>query len=200
MNIEELYSQLAHKAQELEKSEKKQSFGCPPGCGICCLGFDPDITRPELDHIAKYLATHKNLDELVFAPWNEESGTCRFYRDNTPYHCSIYPVRALVCRTFGYTGRRNKNGFSEFTYCKHMPTNGKRTLQGREITDHLGIEPPLAEDAGILVENLSPGSQRVSLSQAIPDAVLFQRYIQNMSNSDPDPDAPVPPEIPPQAA
>lgn len=174
-NLQGVYKELAEAAHGLETSPKRQSFGCPPGCGICCKGFDPDITRPELDHVAKWLADHPEMDHRVFAPRDSQETTCRFYREDSPFHCSIYPIRPLVCRTFAYTTTRDKQGEPVFTYCKHMPTTGPRVLRGKEIPLALGVMPPAAEDAGSQVMALG-SDERVSLSDSIGQAVEYWRY------------------------
>jgi len=179
-SLEGIYNQLADDAFKLENSVKNQTFGCPPGCGICCKGFDPDITRPELDHVAKWLAEHPEMDDRVFAPRDPDEKTCRFYREGSPFHCSIYPIRPLVCRTFAYTTTRDKQGERVFTYCKHMPTTGPRTLRGKEIPLALGVLPPAAEDVGSQV--LALGSDdRVSLSDSISEAVQYWRYRKQLA-------------------
>lgn len=224
-NLEGIYKQLADDAFKLENSPKNQTFGCPPGCGICCKGFDPDITRPELDHVAKWIAEHPELDERVFAPRDPEEKTCRFYREDSPFHCSIYPIRPLVCRTFAYTTTRDKQGERVFTYCKHMPTTGPRTLRGKEIPLALGVLPPAAEDVGSQVQALGT-DVRVSLSDSIPEAVEYWRYRNQLEllerqaqellapqtqvstppittpdgPEEPDPTNPAPPEFPPRVA
>ena len=174
-NLEGVYQELADAAHSLENSPKQQTFGCPPGCGICCKGFDPDITRPELDHVAKWLADHPEMDHRVFAPRDPQETTCRFYREDSPFHCSIYPIRPLVCRTFAYTTTRDKQGEPVFTYCKHMPTTGPRVLRGKEIPLALGVMPPAAEDAGSQVMALG-SDDRVSLSDSIGQSVQYWRY------------------------
>jgi hypothetical protein len=80
-----------------------------------------------------------------------------------------------------------------------MPTDGKRTLKGDEIIQALGLMPPLAEDFGVQVASLG-SEERVSLSNSIARAVAYQRYLRTLENEDPDPNEPVPPQVPPKAA
>lgn len=199
-NLESIYSSLAKAATDLETRAPAGRFGCPDGCGLCCVGFDPQVTRPELEYLATWLADRPEFDELVFRPRKEAETTCRFYRPASKFHCAVYPARPLVCRTFAYTSSNDKSGKQVFAFCRHMPTNGPRKLVGPEIVEELGTAVPASRDAGVAIASMDPEAGTVNLAEAIGKAVSKVRWLRSLDPDKPEPDNPVPPLVPPQAA
>ena len=76
-----------------------------------------------------------------------EGRTCPFYLRHRSGHCAVYPARPLVCRLFGFSATRNKDGAPMFRPCRHMPVPGLIPLRGAPImsdagTRLWGIEEP----------------------------------------------------------
>jgi uncharacterized protein len=63
---------------------------CDRGCGACC-GFAP-ATETEYQAVRRYAESH-GITPI------EQGVTCPFYQDG---QCSVYPVRPMICRVFGY--------------------------------------------------------------------------------------------------
>lgn len=207
-----LYDRLGAAAEKLLTASGTQSFGCPPGCGTCCVGFDPDVTPAELYGLAEWLLENPSLADRLYTARDPAGRTCRFFDAESPFHCTVYPARPLVCRSFGFTARVNKSGTKEFAYCRHMPTDGERRLQGDQIVGSLGTEVPTAEEFGVAVSAIDGNSARRSLSDSIGAAVQhlsYKRSLQLQADPEPpgapeldpkDPNDPVPPVHPPRAA
>ncbi|TFG79949.1 MAG: YkgJ family cysteine cluster protein, partial [Spirochaetales bacterium] len=92
-------------------------LSCPSGCGTCCEGFVPDIFPVEAALVATWL-TMSNRD-LAFSmaaggiePRVRVDGRvgCPLYADNTPFHCTVYEARPLICRMFAFSAVRDKRG------------------------------------------------------------------------------------------
>jgi hypothetical protein len=97
-------------------------------------------------------AVYREADRRV-ASWASESGLacppgkpsdaspCPLYDPAEPHHCRVYPARPLICRLFGFSGVRGKDGRPLFRPCPHA-----RPIQ-RESFLRLP-SPPMMEDYG----------------------------------------------------
>lgn len=101
---------------------KEHEIACPSGCGTCCEHFMPDITASEARLVAAYLLFIKkdlSLIENVYESVGNHEGPCPLYLSNTPYHCSVYPARPLICRLFAACATQDKQGEAVFRRCKY---------------------------------------------------------------------------------
>ncbi|MGE0075345.1 MAG: YkgJ family cysteine cluster protein [Sphaerochaetaceae bacterium] len=108
---------------EKETTSFQQTYGvaCPPGCGTCCEHFVPELTELEASLIGAYLLFVKQ-DPSVLArldAYEASSGTCPLYNPDSPYHCTVYPVRGMICRLFGACPSEDKFGNPIFRKCKY---------------------------------------------------------------------------------
>lgn len=153
-------------------------FSCPPSCGICCEGFYPELLAEEADLIAVYLVFFRK--ELI-ALLSSEGGTgetpcsCPMYDPDSSLHCRIYPVRPLVCRSFGFTGSLDKGGKPVFRLCKHMPHGEKREYRYDELGERGYSTPPLFTEHGLQLSSLSISPSRKRFADAVR-ASLFKVY------------------------
>ncbi|NLK06510.1 MAG: YkgJ family cysteine cluster protein [Spirochaetales bacterium] len=117
--LSELYSQIE---QETTEFCKQHQIACGEGCGTCCEHFMPDITTSEARLVAAYLLfvkKDKALLERVQAFAGNTTGPCPLYRFDSPYHCSVYAARPLICRLFGACASQDKKGNALFRRCKY---------------------------------------------------------------------------------
>ena len=116
--VEEIYLDL----------EKKQDIfcntfnvHCKKGCGTCCEHFIPDVYALEARYLA-YGIIKEGKAEVVrkrINEWSEESAYCPLYDFDSNFHCTVYKYRPLVCRLFGATASKNKEGLPCFRKCKY---------------------------------------------------------------------------------
>lgn len=168
----DLYREIA-KDQDVFREEAGMS--CPEGCGICCRGFEPDTLRPEALFAAAYiLAEDPGLETMLEDP--RPDGTCPFWSEDDPYHCRMYPGRGLICRLFGFSSRRDKEGELEFRPCKHMP----RANRGSFADDAGGmVKLPLAmADYASRLVALSPGAVRGQFGPMVGEALAQLKYLR----------------------
>ena len=159
----------------------KSRIACPAGCGRCCEPFVPDMLPLEAAWMASWLIHHEpsRAWELATAGFSLEergSGRCPFYAVAGSYHCGIYGGRALVCRLFGFSGGRAKDGQETFALCKHMlglAGSERRSWKGAELTRDLRAAPPLMSDfaAELVAIRPSESRERRLIIDALPDAL-----------------------------
>lgn len=188
----EALAELYHRADEAVSAFCAGSgLACPHGCGTCCEGFVPDVMPLEAAAVAVFLA-----DKDKAAAWSlAGSGrgqSCPLYVADTPWHCSVYEARPLVCRLFAFSAVRDKRGQSSFALCRLMPTAPgleARSASGSSIVETFHAEPPLMADFGNEILALDPHSNgdRAPLPEALADAlsqVLFLVGMKAMNEQD----------------
>jgi len=95
-----------------------ENIACPPGCAECCSGYEPFVSRADVQRIADHLGlTYKQvMDEYIIAResadgyhvgWvrkttDDVSDNCVFLkgRGSGHYYCGIYSARPADCRDF----------------------------------------------------------------------------------------------------
>ena len=185
-----LYLQIEGKTTEFCRSH---SIACGEGCGTCCEHFMPDITASEARLVAAYLLfVVKDLDliERVKAFAGNSKGPCPLYRADSPYHCSVYPARPLICRLFGACAYQDKNGNARFRRCRYnieqtMPYS--LTLEDEDV--------PVMQDYSYALRALDEREGAVGYLAHQVDSMFDQlRFLSSMlgfDDSNPD-DTPTP--------
>ena len=187
-------------------------FHCPDGCGSCCVDFEPDVLESEALYLAAWMLYHQKeraeaiLNGTFVSPRNDRGSGCFLFNPDSPYHCTVYDGRCLICRLFGYTGDRGKDGRPRWKPCKFLPVGSgdaagdlRRQYGEQELLDRFGVFPPLMSDITAQVLALTPDNigERRSLREALPAAIGKIRMLQRFTLLPTDPDAPEPnPESP----
>ncbi|HAE21856.1 MAG TPA: hypothetical protein DCG47_05975 [Spirochaetaceae bacterium] len=187
--------------------QEKSGLSCPLGCGSCCEAFVPDILPLEAEYLAAFLA-FKDRDrayELAARGLEErvrEDGRrgCPLYADDTPYHCTVYEARPLICRLFAFSAVRDKRGEPSFARCRRMPALADRQAAGlaaplaSRAAGHLIVsgEPqaaraqdaPLMADYGGELAGIDPGSagERDALPEALTKALSKVLFLVGLNN------------------
>ncbi len=166
-------------------AERGSPLTCPPGCGSCCGPFVPDVLPSEAAFAAAWILDRDPGLAREIAAWNGSpppAPPCPFLRDmNGGQGCSIYPARFLICRLFGASGARDKEGRPAFRPCVHMsvpgyPSRGepRPALTGAALRSAFGGEPPMMGDYGAALVALAPADsgERRSMLEALPAAIV----------------------------
>ncbi|HNY22514.1 MAG TPA: YkgJ family cysteine cluster protein [Treponemataceae bacterium] len=199
--LDAVYSLLA----EAQSAWKVVSpWNCPDGCGTCCVGFEPDVLECEALYLAAWMLHHQRdraeaLVEGRFAAiGGATSETCVLFDPNSPSHCTVYGGRCLICRLFGYSGDRGKDGEPRFRPCKFLPEDessaGRRQYSIEELSAIFGAVPPVMSDIAAQALALSPDSaeERLPLREALPRAIAKIRMLERFSGMPTDPETPEP--------
>ena len=169
------------------------AIACGNGCGSCCEHFMPDITALEARLVAANLLLLKKgahlVDSMADARKNT-SGPCPLYSAESPFHCSVYPVRPLICRLFGACASGDKEGNGVFRRCRY---NREETMP-LHLT--FGPEVVVMQDYSYALRALDSSAAKVAL---LPDAILEQMeqlsflaaMVEKGGNTNPD-DSPTP--------
>ena len=104
-----------------------ENVACPPGCAECCSGYEPFVSRGDVDRIAAHLhmTPQQVLDEYVVKRVSADgyhlgyirkvtddiADQCVFLKESRPgrYYCGIYEARPADCRDFSPIGCTDVN-------------------------------------------------------------------------------------------
>ena len=143
---------------------------CPSGCGSCCEHFVPDITRSEALLIAAYILCSKEKDALMDRLESGNGDGCPLFDlHDADHHCTIYPVRPLICRMFLSACSSDKNGVNRFSFCHGIDGNGIQleNLNRFQPMSYYGEKLRALEgngsDAKLLPEAVSKAINRIGL-------------------------------------
>ncbi|MBN1243357.1 MAG: YkgJ family cysteine cluster protein [Spirochaetales bacterium] len=181
-------------ALEMAAFRDSSGVACPDGCGSCCESFIPDLTSLEAGYLAAFLsrAAPARALELALDGFSEaerDEPHCPFYRSDAA-HCSVYEGRPLICRLFGYSGVRAKDGSSSFALCRRMdalPGRTARSWKGEDLGRELGAVPPLMSDLASELQAVRPNEspERRLLTDALPEALRKVLFLAGFGAKDP---------------
>jgi Uncharacterised protein family (UPF0153). len=187
-----LYDFFNSTIDDFSHFQEQYNIHCPSGCGECCRHFIPDITKLEALLVASYLRfckedweeTRRRLE--LFR--DNEFGFCPLFRENTPYHCSVYEARPLICRLFGNCCSEDKEGNAVFRRCKfnYEPEIMAESLRITDEDEKASV--PVMDRYGIEMMNLDGNdSDRRLLPEAVLEALdKINYYIQLLGISEED--------------
>ena len=104
--------------------KEKSPMQCPDGCGSCCVHFEPEVYEAEALYLAAWMLENQNERVDRIAEMNGEyfahRDGCILFDPDSPYHCTVYGGRCLICRLFGFSGDHGKDGLIRWKPCKYM--------------------------------------------------------------------------------
>lgn len=179
--------------REQDNWYKKSGFTCVDGCGQCCHNFEPDLFECEAIYMAAWLLENqKEVAEKVaegIFPF-DNGKTCNFYNDGNPYHCSIYEGRPFICRLFGGSGFKSKNGEPVFKPCKFYPVEElkkknslleHRQFSKEEINEIFGCEPPVMSDMMEITLSIIPDNYKtLPIRKILPEMIQRLKWIYSL--------------------
>ncbi|GAB4280850.1 MAG: hypothetical protein Kow0029_25720 [Candidatus Rifleibacteriota bacterium] len=105
--------------QRISFFKKKVGLDCVKHCSECCFYEDIYATPLEFLPMAYHACKLGLLDTFFDLAQSSTSKHCIFHRsEKDSWGCRIYPVRGLICRTFGFSAIRDKNGQPKLVACK----------------------------------------------------------------------------------
>jgi len=170
-------------------------IACPPACSDCCRNDKPEDSVLSALPAGLWAVDCDMLDLLERAASERPLGPCVFYSQSPEKPCSIYPLRPLICRLFGFAGKRDKYGTVQYRPCSRMTKPLQPILR----------TPPVFSDHATRLEFLYPplGNDRQPLNVAFHKAAQWILLRRQYGSEDPRNDHPPfswPPRRLPKAA
>lgn len=205
--LRDIYNELEHTTENFRQN---YHISCPEGCGSCCERFIPDITSAEARMVAAYLLFVKqdlealkmleaHLEGVHFMKKsrmddgddvNASLTGCPLYDPGTPYHCTVYPARPLICRLFAASASDSKDGTPVFRRCKLDSEETMPLYLDLSDADPALGEIPLMRDYGFRVRAVGGGNDEIQLlPKAVLEAAAQLRFIAQMLGIGESPDS-----------
>ncbi|HPY45921.1 MAG TPA: YkgJ family cysteine cluster protein [Sphaerochaeta sp.] len=188
--IEEVIASLTDLYTDVENAThafvSRYGIVCPPGCGSCCEHFIPDITHSEAAYIAAYLLFELKDEEMIERVYRHSGAGCPLYRADTPFHCSVYPARPLICRLYASSAYHDKYGKALFRSCKYEETN--------TMPKHLSFDEQVVtmQDFAYRLRSLDRDRGRLSLlSELLPELLEQIQFIAALVPAQDGPEEPL---------
>jgi Fe-S-cluster containining protein len=152
--------------REISKVQLESGMHCLSGCGECCKKPDIEATPLEFLPLALKLYDDGRAESFLVELQNNQSSTCHVFRPyvtNFGGLCNEYPYRGLICRLFGFTARRDKEGKPEIVTCKLIKTHQEKEYQQAIDNIKNGKRIPIMSEFYTRLSSIDP-----SLSQFYP--------------------------------
>lgn len=180
--IRKIMSILFHMEMKALRYGHGIGLKCLPVCGDCCRDDHPEDSVLSALPSAQWAIDNDKIDLLAKAALEDPDGQCAFYDHTLEKCCTIYPLRPLICRLFGFAGTRDKYGAVQFRPCRRMPPP-KRNIK---------LIPPIYSDCARQLEYIFPqlGSIRLPLNAAFYQAVQWLLLYRQFDPENPQPYGP----------
>lgn len=120
LQVENVFATLD---DDIARFQKATGLGCISGCGACCKKPDIEATVLEFLPLAYHLfKTNRDIEVLENLERINNTPPCTFFStilpDNQTGLCTIYLHRGLICRLFGFSATKDKEGRPVLATCK----------------------------------------------------------------------------------
>lgn len=170
--VEKLFEEVD---REINNYKSLSKIYCPDDCrGECCRKIDIYTTILEFVPLAFYL--HKNkMSEVIYSnALKKENEICVLFSPESG-KCITYNYRGLICRLFGYSSIRDKNGNPVIITCRFIKSKYSYTIK---INQPNIIMADYQKRLSMI--DIKLGSTQYHINKAIQNAIeitgLFLKY------------------------
>jgi Fe-S-cluster containining protein len=94
-------------------------LACPTGCGECCARHDPHVTIADVEPIAAAAVADRTAEAMLDRALAAPAGPCVYFEPGRlPGGCTVYALRPILCRLFGFSAVRDKHGAPALAVCE----------------------------------------------------------------------------------
>lgn len=177
--IEQVKEVLQSAHQETESFGLKTTLHCLSGCGQCCENPLIEVTVLEMLPLAKFLIETNKADEILNKIKDRTDGICVIFEPHAEKthqgRCGVYAYRPLICRLFGFSARRSKEGKAQLVTCQNIKIDQAQTVRMIEekFADQ-SLTAPMVTDFGMRLLSIDPDLAK----ETFPINVALQRAIE----------------------
>ncbi|MEC7755209.1 MULTISPECIES: YkgJ family cysteine cluster protein [Roseivirga] len=163
---------------EIRSFQKTTQINCLAGCGKCCFKPDIEATPLEFLPLAFDLFLTRRIDEAYAQLANAQSYCLLFAPKPLSLDkgsCSQYVHRGLICRLFGYSAMKGKNGEPKYVTCKIIKESQPEKVAHAQALSIQGNEVPMMSDYYFRIRSIDPdlGTHRYPINEAIRKAIEY---------------------------
>ncbi|CAN5269785.1 YkgJ family cysteine cluster protein [soil metagenome] len=140
VEVERVFAELD---EEISRFKVETGLGCIKGCGECCKKPDIEATVLEFLPMAYHLCQiNREIEVLEALEKRDHLPTCTFFSTIISGHeiglCNNYLHRGLICRLFGFSASKDKEGRPVLATCRIIKTNLATEYQNAVTYIHEG--------------------------------------------------------------
>lgn len=173
--------------QQVAAFQLATGLRCANGCGSCCTTTDVQTTPLEMMPMAHDILCRGEaqmwLDRIQA---QNEDRNCVFY-DRSPLpdasgHCRYYALRPAICRLFGFSAVRRRDGSLELAACKHFKqSHPEDVLRAKALQN----QAPCSTHFGTLLKTLDlSATDLMPISLALRQAIFRLGLHMQMAHSE----------------
>lgn len=111
-----LYQDADRASAELSSAT---GLACPTGCGECCARHDPHVTIADVEPIADAAVADGTAEAMLDRALAAPAGPCVYFAPGRlPGGCTVYELRPVLCRLFGFAAVHDKHGAPALAVCE----------------------------------------------------------------------------------
>jgi len=194
MNLEQKSQEVRKVFEELDQEIKSfvdaSKLTCISGCGFCCS--NPKVSASVLEFLPLAFDLYekgKAEKALNLLDQTNEDDACIIYKsfseDGHSGFCSDYQNRGIICRLFGSSARKNKDGIKEIITCKKIKTEKKDLYDTAVEAIKSEMPVPSSTDAYRKINNIDfmLTERQLPINKAIKEAIesviTYKSYTEN---------------------
>jgi Fe-S-cluster containining protein len=194
MNLEQKSQEVRKVFEELDQEIKSfvdaSKLTCISGCGFCCS--NPKVSASVLEFLPLAFDLYekgKAEKALNLLDQTNEDDACIIYKsfseDGHSGFCSDYQNRGMICRLFGSSARKNKDGIKEIITCKKIKTEKKDLYDTAVEAIKSEMPVPSSTDAYRKINNIDfmLTERQLPINKAIKEAIesviTYKFYTEN---------------------
>jgi len=158
--------------------KKHTGLRCPSLCGFCCNSTKVETTVLEMLPIAAMLWSQKKAESSLKAIDEKPYlSACIFYKSESNRtlngRCSVYSIRPMICRLFGFSAITNKHGKNRLVTCSIIRKSNPQQCENAQRLVSLGLQAPKMTDFSFKAFNINPDlmQRQVPINQAAKEAI-----------------------------
>ena len=167
---------------------RASGLACSRGCGECCLSPEVEAGVLEMLPLALHLRRAGRVEQiLAWLGVGEPPRLCVFYSPDPlgsfGSRCSVYPLRPLLCRLFGFSAMTDPQGRPQLVLCRRLREADPEGARQAAAEAASGRSPvPLMSEWSLAMYRLDPGLGtrtlpiNEALRQALERAALQRRW------------------------
>ncbi|MBX7052320.1 MAG: YkgJ family cysteine cluster protein [Flavobacteriales bacterium] len=170
--VKKVYERLD---REIAQLQRESGLHCLSGCGECCKKADIEATPLEFLPLALQFFDEGRAEQVLEELNQSQDPLCYVFRPHVTNFgglCNEYPNRGLICRLFGFTARRNKEGDAELVTCKLIKEHQQSLYETLIAEIKSGKKIPVMSEYYTRVTSIDPGlTQFYPINQAMAKAI-----------------------------
>ncbi len=173
--LQKLYNNID---KDITRFQLKYKLKCLKGCGACCKSPKVETTILEVIPLAIELYKKNKTNYCLEKAYQSRlKGPCIFYKPDPSCpdkgRCTIYKLRPLICRLFGFSAIKDKYQKNILVSCVYIKKEYAKIYTKLQEDINKGAFVPVKKDfaSKLLCIDLSLGVAYYPINQAIAKAI-----------------------------